>query len=461
MREPDADRFRITDTLKLDRLRRRAHISLAAGCAVLISLLVASYMQTSTGLEVLRQIEVANERSDRLDRLRQRLTDAETSVRGYALTGDAAYLKLYQEALPVIRSTVAAVREDYAGDPGARTAVNKMTGLLLTELNTLNTIVGEVGAGQVVGKGRFEYGKALMDVYRDQHNKMKQALYADNRRSVTKSVGNFENTRVVTVLLSICALVLLILAVSANQEQKTLRDQITRLLKSENERLEFEVRARTAELTELATYLTNVRETEKRHLARELHDELGALLTAAKFDVDWIERNLSADARPRLADRLARIQQNLVGVITLKRRIINDLRPALLDDLGLVEALRAMFGEYAQTGNVEVALDLPDAEPPLSEAAALGAYRIVQEALTNARKYAQARHVRLSLRTAGEAVELEVADDGKGFDPDGQRQARHGLAGIRHRVYTLGGRLEIRSAPGAGTTIAVSLPLAA
>lgn len=458
MREPAADRFRISDTLKLDRLRRRAHISLAAGCAVLISLLVASYMQTSTGLEALRQIEVANDRSDRLDQLRLRLTEAETAVRGYALTGDPKYLEPYRTALPIIRATVAKVREDYAQEPAERTAVNRMTGLLLTEINTLETIVAEVGAGQVVGKGRFEYGKALMDVYRAQHARMKDALYEENRRSVTRSVGNFENTRIVTVLLSICALVLLILAVSANQEQKTLRDHITRLLNNEKERLESEVRVRTDELTQLATYLTDVRETEKRHLARELHDELGALLTAAKFDVDWIERNLSADARPGLAERLARIQQNLIGVISLKRRITNDLRPTLLDDLGLLEALRVMLGEYAQGSGIEVAFDLPELEPPLSEAAALGIYRIVQEALTNTRKYAQAKHVRVSLKTSSDAVELEVADDGSGFDPDRPQLARHGLAGIKHRVYTLNGRLDIRSAPGAGTTVVVSLP---
>lgn len=219
------------------------------------------------------------------------------------------------------------------------------------------------------------------------------------------------------------------------------------------------MRSRTEELTNLATYLTTVRETEKLDLAREMHDELGALLTAAKLDADWIERKLPSDAQTLVAQRLVRLRQSLASGITLKRRITNNLRPALLYDLGLIEALKALIEEFRQgEEKIDVVVALPESEPELSEDVSLSLFRIVQEAFTNIRKYAQARHVRVSLHVTAETIGLEVEDDGVGFDPASPKLARHGLAGIKHRVFTHGGQLDIRSAPDAGVTIRVTLP---
>jgi signal transduction histidine kinase len=189
-----------------------------------------------------------------------------------------------------------------------------------------------------------------------------------------------------------------------------------------------------------------------------MHDELGALLTAAKLDADWIERTLPAESRALVAQRLQRLRQSLIAAITLKRRITNDLRPALLYDLGLIEALKALVAEFRQGEEIEVKVDLPETEPELSDAVSLSLFRIVQEAFTNIRKYAQARHVGVSLRQTPTAIELTIEDDGVGFDPDSPKLARQGLAGIKHRVFTHGGQLDIVSAPGAGVTIRVLLP---
>jgi len=106
-----------------------------------------------------------------------------------------------------------------------------------------------------------------------------------------------------------------------------------------------------------------------------------------------------------------------------------------------------------------VKADLPEAEPELSDALSLSLFRIVQEALTNIRKYAQARHVEISLRLTPTGIELSIADDGIGFDPSSPKLARHGLAGIKHRVFTHGGELDIRAAPGAGVTLRAVLPV--
>jgi protein-histidine pros-kinase len=156
---------------------------------------------------------------------------------------------------------------------------------------------------------------------------------------------------------------------------------------------------------------------------------------------------------------MTRLRQSLTSGITLKRRITNDLRPALLYDLGLIEALRALIDEFRQSEEkTEVKAELPEAEPELSEAVSLSLFRIVQEAFTNIRKYARAQHVGVSLRLTPTAIELTIEDDGVGFDLDSPKLARHGLAGIKHRVFTHGGQLDIRTAPGAGVTIRAVLP---
>jgi len=287
---------------------------------------------------------------------------------------------------------------------------------------------------------------------------MKAELLTESLENVRHSVRGFENARISMVLLAIASLLLLVMAIAQKQKQQELREKIQHLLEAKNERLEREVRHRTEELTNLATYLTEVRETEKLHLAREMHDELGALLTAAKLDADWIERKLPPESQALVAQRMARLRQSLIGGITLKRRITNDLRPALLYDLGLIEALKALIEEFRQIEGIDVKADLPEAEPELSEAVSLSLFRIVQEAFTNIRKYAQARHVGVSLRFTPTAIELAIEDDGVGFDLDSPKVARHGLAGIKHRVFTHGGQLDIRTAPGAGVTIRAVLP---
>jgi protein-histidine pros-kinase len=288
---------------------------------------------------------------------------------------------------------------------------------------------------------------------------MKVDLLTDNLQNVRKSVDGFEKARMSTVLLAIASLLLLLLTISQQQKKQELQAKIRHLLEAENERLDHEVHLRTAELTNLATYLTDVRETEKLHLARELHDELGALLTAAKLDADWIERKLPPETRALVEQRLTRLRQSLTGGITLKRRITNNLRPALLYDLGLTEALKSLVAEFRDDGEADITADLPEDEPELPEDVSLSLFRIVQEALTNVRKYAQARHVHLALRVKDAAVELSIEDDGIGFDLHSPKVARHGLAGIKHRVFTHGGQLDIRTAPRQGVTISIVLPL--
>jgi protein-histidine pros-kinase len=196
---------------------------------------------------------------------------------------------------------------------------------------------------------------------------------------------------------------------------------------------------------------------ERARLARELHDELGALLTAAKMDASWLLRSLGATAGPDIQARFRRLIDTIGSGITIKRRIIDDLRPPLLQGLGLVEALRALTDELR--GEYQLALQLPASEPPCSEEQSLALFRIVQESLTNTRKYAHARHIEVGLALVDNMLHLWVGDDGVGFDPDSPQLSRHGLAGMQHRTQMFEGHFAVRSAPGQGTRIDARMPL--
>lgn len=438
-----------------DGLRRNTHLYLAVGMAFLIGMLVTSYMQASAGLEAMKQFATSSLHAGHLDHLHLLLLEAQAATRGYALTRDPAHLASGRASLATIRDDMEVIKQDSEGNPSMEDLVRQAQALA-ARMEHANR---QIERGARLEEGWFDENGRAMAAYKSRHSAVKAALLTENLLNAGQSMKNFENARLSTVLLAIASLMLLMLAISLKQKKQELGERIQRMLEAENERLEREVHRRTEELTNLATYLTEVRETEKLHLAREMHDELGALLTAAKLDADWIERTLPADARELVSQRLMRLRQNLVGGITLKRRITNDLRPALLYDLGLIEAVKALIEEFRQSEEIEVTVDLPEAEPELSEAVSLSLFRIVQEAFTNIRKYARAHHVGVSLRVGPTTVELSIEDDGVGFDLASPKLARHGLAGIKHRVFTHRGQLDIRTAPGAGVTIRAVLPL--
>jgi len=241
---------------------------------------------------------------------------------------------------------------------------------------------------------------------------------------------------------------------AADRHQRELTENALK----ERERLDFEVRQRTAQLTELAQHLQTAREDERARLARNLHDELGALLTAAKLDAARIRSRLAGTA-PEALERLAHLVDILNSSIALGRRIIEDLRPSTLGTLGLLATLEILAQEYGQSSGIEVHCDLAPVD--LAPSAELMVYRLMQEAITNVTKYAQARQVWLSLSSTGNQVEVSVRDDGIGFDTAVKPNSAYGLLGMRYRVEALGGSLTLQSAPGHGTLIRVWLPKAA
>lgn len=230
---------------------------------------------------------------------------------------------------------------------------------------------------------------------------------------------------------------------------------------SERKRAELALRRSQDELRELAAISSSAREQEKRRIARELHDELAQTLATLRLEIDRFgEQQITAIGSPphKLADMRSLVDE----AVTSTRRIASDLRPVMLDDLGLVAAVQWLTQAFEQRHGIDCELVVEPADFDLDEPYASTAYRIVQESLTNVARHAQATHASVSLRRENGQVVLRVSDNGIGFEPQARRKpTSFGLAGLRERAYLVDGKLDIDSAPGHGTTIEVRIPMRA
>lgn len=216
------------------------------------------------------------------------------------------------------------------------------------------------------------------------------------------------------------------------------------------------VRARE-ELAAFAAESAGVREQEKSRIARELHDELAQSLTAAKMDAIWVRDRLGGD--PEAQGKVIGMLQMLDACVAATRRIAADLRPLVLDDLGLVPALEWVVQNFMQRTSVPCEL-IVDESLELDEPFATGVFRIVQESLQNVAKHAEAHNVEVELELRGDYLLLRVQDDGIGFRPSAPRKPQSlGLVGLRERAQLMRGELRVDSSPGAGTRVEARIPV--
>ena len=212
------------------------------------------------------------------------------------------------------------------------------------------------------------------------------------------------------------------------------------------------------ELAAFAAEASGIREQEKTRIARELHDELAQSLTALKMDTLWLRENAGGDAQAT-QQKLAGMQAMLDSSVAAVRRIAADLRPLMLDDLGLVPAIEWLAQSFTQRTGVACELDVDEALD-LPEPYATAAFRILQESLANVGKHARASEVRMEVERKGDELLLKVRDNGVGFAMDGPRKPQSlGLVGLRERAYLLKGKMAVTSAPGQGTTVEARIPL--
>lgn len=401
-----------------------------------------------------------------LQRLMTLLVDIETGQRGFIITGQQPFLRPYEQALGELNDVRVGLRKRIPAQGASATAQSRLDALIDERLTQTRTNVARrLSEGEAVMRDLAAYvdGKRVMDELRFQveqlgHEQQRVVAAADKATLAVQ-----QRTTRLTRLLPGVGLVTLALAVALMLRERRLRDIAEAALRDANARLEQQVAQRTdalsqalARIRSFAVEMDRSIEAERRRLAREVHDQVGQVGTAIKM--------LTLSLRAKLAPRSEPLVDELQGMadeaIQAARHISAELRPPLLDELGLEAALEHYLQGLGRQSGLTTMLALNDAAllPP-EQASPL--FRIVQEACTNVLRHAQARTLRIAGRGlkagAREGYELEVIDDGRG--PGGTRPDAAGLRNMRERAELAGGSFDFGPAPGAGTCVRVWLPL--
>jgi signal transduction histidine kinase len=221
--------------------------------------------------------------------------------------------------------------------------------------------------------------------------------------------------------------------------------------------LDRRLATRTAELARVSAGIVDQQEAERRRLSLELHDETAQVLAAVRLQLGLLAEQLEPTLAARVAHTMELIDSGIQGV----RKVTEQLRPSLLDDLGLVPALRSLADAFAQRAGLTVSFDAPAAFPALAPDVELALFRAAQEALANVARHAGARAVAVRLANWNGELSLDVSDDGRGLPSsfDAARDGHMGLAGIRERLGALGGTMRISGTPGSGVLLHVTIPV--
>lgn len=444
--------------MKFLKYLKRSPIVSSLACVAMVAMVLiseASYLQSVHKLDDVGEMATAR---IAIQRLTRSIVDAEAGQRGYLLTGNNRYLQPYAAALQEIDAAYHLLDAHYKDEVQARDMVTLLHNLTDSKLSELAMAV------RLYDEGKTETNKVVtlsgvdvenMDAIRVQAAELLNYESKKVEQGRTSIYRTLMISRLGIATLSAISLLALFLYLRQLAVYDHHQLELGRIVQAERDRLEVQVRQRTEQLTELAQHLETAREDERSSLARDLHDELGALLTSAKLDAARIKSRLGNTA-PDAMERLNHLVESLNGGIALKRRIIEDLRPSALTNLGLVTTLEILSREFAERAELQVHCELVPVK--LKPSAELVVYRLVQESITNISKYAEATNVWIKLNTSDGKIYVSVRDDGVGFDSTKKPKSAYGLVGMRFRIEAEGGILSIVSTTGLGTTIQATLP---
>ena len=396
-------------------------------------------------------------------RIQSMLYESESAQRGFLYTGNKDYLSPLNENEGLITSAIAKLRELVADNVSQQQTVEQLGRIAVEKVAEMNKAIA------IEQMGQKEAARAL--VMSGQGKKFTEEFDAGVSRFLSAETELLTarrqkwtdiQTRIrwgFAAIFLINALLILTSAVTIRRDMVRRRAALVQLDEHATV-LASEVAQRAEELRALTAYLLRVQEEERRTVARELHDELGGTLSAVKMDI-----LMGRDAAAKRSDEksVARLQRAVTSIdsgIQFIRRLIEDLRPTLLDNLGFEAALRSMTESFSERTGIACTISLPEGELNLTSAQSTALYRVCQEALTNVMKYAKAKKVAITLTSDGSQWALVLADDGVGLAATKQHRAMsHGLLGMRERMVGLGGSFDIRADAGRGTTLTASFPV--
>lgn len=444
---------------------RLTYAPILLGVAFIATLFLVAESGYRRIIEAAQVISGAEERQALMSRYLRLLLDAESAQRGFLLTEEPRYLRSFDPAVraldPLLDRLVDQLKasgfeEDAKRAQGLRTITGKKVGVMQSALR----LYGEVNRDAALQLLKTDIGALAMTDLRHELRGLYDLEVERLSEARASSRRDLQTARILLGVASFLSLLLVVLVGAMLGRDMRRRDEEAEVLGDRNRALDQAVQQRTAMLFHLSTSLQKVTEREKAALARELHDELGGLLVATKIDVSWLRKRVD-DGSEATKLRWDRVLRSLDEGLELKRRVIESLRPTLLDNVGLVAALRWLVDETLRRQNIACEEQYPEALPDLTPDARIAIFRAVQECLINIVKHAKARHVLLQVTVDEDQLSVLVRDDGVGIDESRiDKPQSHGLLGMRHRIESLDGRIAIRAlGTNVGTECRIELPI--
>ena len=408
------------------------------------------------------RVHNSEEHEQALDDFLALIADAESEQRGYLLTGERSYLQSYRAAAAKLAPALDRLHESYASGKEPLQEISRLrmlSGRKLGELDETLALYDTAGLDSALSAARTDVGRRTTNNILKSVAVLRRQESAELTAATARWQSDLRLSRWITLGGAILNIGLVALATGLVYGEMRRRARQAIDLRDQKRELARQVEERTRELTALSTHLQDVSELEKSALSRELHDELGGLLVAARMDLSWLQHRLST-SDPAIEQRFKRIHECLSAGVDLKRRVVEELRPTLLDNMGLFAALRWQFKESCRRTGLRCTESIPETELRFTSDAAISVFRVAQEALTNILKHAEARSADLAIDIQQDTFVLRISDDGKGMMPPRLPTIpSHGLASMRHRIAALGGSWEVSVPPEGGTTVTARIPL--
>ena len=402
-----------------------------------------------------------------LNQLKANLYKAESAQRGYLYTRRDAYVEPFNKALNDARDNIEKIESLVI-----RTSTGKSQ---LEQRDWIKAISASLEAKAAEMKvtvnltksGKTKEAKQVMNLDEGLIEMKKFMEYTDT--VITSQNGALDDkikARQGTILMArisliggaLILIVLVVLVIKQLLAEIVIKSELQQRVLKENEIYEEKLQQQTKLLRSLALdYQADV-ERERQKLSRELHDELGSIFTATKMDIAWVIKKVK-EVAPDIVDKLRKTSSYVDQGIQYQRHIVQELHPSMLSTFGFWPALQSLINDAADRNQWQLTLHLPDENTKLNETISLVAYRIVQETLNNANKYAKATAISVDVMVDTQFLKLEIEDNGVGVDMNALDGNTHGLSGMRHRVLAIGGHFEMLSEPNKGVLIRALIPL--
>lgn len=402
--------------------------------------------------------------------LKYHIATAESAQRGFLITGRDLYLTPFDQAIKKANHNMRAIEQGFSANfeksQHKDNLLEKAKAYLVALVFEMQATIKLAKSGDnasavnlINTDGSFQH---MFEFNQTVDHLIKNQLASINEKVNIRNDNAFY-ARCLVIISSLIWLTLVVLVIKQMMKEMTSKEKLKITLRDEIALCEKKLSDQNLLVRTLALDYQQDVERERRQLSSELHDELGALFTATKMDISWLIKKLKgplAQLSPSMMiEKLEKTTQYINAGISYHRQVIQQLNPAGLSTLGIWPTLQTLITDAAERNNWKLTLDLPEASTPIDETIGLVTYRLVQETLNNANKYAKANAISVMIMLDEHYLKLEIEDNGIGIDLTAQKSGSYGIAGMQNRIVAIGGKFEIISELGKGVLTRALIPL--